>query len=235
MKNLSIIAHRGFSAKYPENTLLAFQKAVELGVDFIELDVQETADGEVVVIHDKTVDRTTDGKGFVKELKYEEIRKLDAGKWKGRFEALKVPTFDEVLRLVAGRIRLRVEMKMANPEKIIRLLQKHKMESNVTITSFEMGYLIEMRKIAPAVSTAFITAELPRNPDMLVENGIPIMDIEYHQLKDNNIKEFLFRGISLTAWTVDDENDMKELADTCVSFITTNRPDALKKVLHSAG
>lgn len=234
MKNVSVIAHRGLSEQYPENTLLAFQKAVELGVDFIELDVRETIDGEIAVIHDETVDRTTDGKGYVKDLTYEEIRKLDAGKWKGRFEGVKVPALDEVLQVIAGRTKLLIEIKEACPEKIVKLLQKYNMESHVVIGSFNIEYIINTRKISPAVSTAFISGKLPENPDVLVKNGIPIVDVEYHQLRGGRIKEFLSRGISLAAWTVDDENDMKEFVNTDVSFITTNRPDILKKIFRNA-
>lgn len=234
MRDLCIVAHRGSSETYPENTLLAFQKAVELGVDFIEIDVHETADGELVVIHDGTLERTTDGKGCVKELTYEDIRKFDAGKWKGPFEGVKIPSLDEVLSLVYGKTRLWIEIKEAAPEKIIKQLRKHKMENSVVIGSFNMEHLTCVRRTAPSISTSLISVELPASPDILVKEGIPIVDIAYNRMTGDKAKEFIMRGISLAVWTVDDENDMKQFLGTYVSFITTNRPDILKKVLRSA-
>lgn len=233
MKDIFVIAHRGFSKLYPENTLLAFQKAVELNADFIELDVRETIDGEVIVMHDATVDRTTDGKGSVKELTHKQIKKLDAGRWKGEFKDIRVPSLDEVFQVVAGRkIRLLIEIKEASPGKVVELARKHNAEKGLIVGSFNIDYLIETRKTAPAVSTALITAKLPENPDILIENGIQIVDVEYHDLQSGRIKEFLSRGISVAVWTVDDESDMKQLSDTGISFITTNRPDICLKALH---
>ena len=89
-------AHRGFSGKYPENTMLAFQKAIEVGADGIELDVQLTKDGELVIIHDETIDRTTDGKGYVIDYTYEELSKFDASYiYRGKVEFNKIPTLKE--------------------------------------------------------------------------------------------------------------------------------------------
>ena len=233
MKDAFVIAHRGFSEKYPENTMLAFRKAVELGVDFIELDVHETADGELVVIHDDTVDRTTDGKGRVKEMTYREIRELDAGRWKGA-ENEKVPSLDEVLGFVAGRTRLLIEIKDAHPEKILKLLLKHRMESGVIMASFAVENIIRTRQTAPSVSTALISAAFPENPDILVKNGIPIVEVEYHNLSESGMNEFAMRGVSTGVWTVDDESDMERMLNTDISFITTNRPDVLKKCMAKA-
>jgi glycerophosphoryl diester phosphodiesterase len=229
MRSVLVVAHRGFSKLYPENTLLAFQKAVELGVDFIELDARETMDGEVVVIHDATVDRTTDGKGSVKELTYKKVKKLDAGKWKGEFKDVKVPSLEESLQIIADRTRLFIEIKDASPAKVIKLVRKYNMETGTTIGSFNLDYLIETRKISPVISTTFIAVTFPKNPDFLVENGIQAVSVEYHQLEKNRMKEFLARGISIAVWTVDDEKEIKKLLNTEISFIATNRPDIFKK------
>ncbi len=105
-------AHRGFSGCYPENTMLAFAEAVNLGADILELDLHISADDEVFVIHDETVDRTTDGSGALKNLKAAEIRSLDAGSWKGpQFAGERIPTFTEVLDTFAGRVKLNIEIK----------------------------------------------------------------------------------------------------------------------------
>ncbi|MBP3370663.1 MAG: hypothetical protein J6L85_07915 [Clostridia bacterium] len=101
--NIYVAAHRGWSEKYPENTMLAYRKAAELNVDQIEIDVRVTKDGQLVIIHDETVDRTTNGSGRVENMTLEEIRALDAGSWKGaEFAGERVPTFDEFLEFAVS-------------------------------------------------------------------------------------------------------------------------------------
>jgi glycerophosphoryl diester phosphodiesterase len=111
-----ISAHRGGAARHPENTLAAFREAVRLGAHQIELDVRRTADGEAVVIHDETVDRTTDGRGRVDRLTLAELRRLDAGRWKGeRFAGERVPTLREVLEIMPRDLWLNLQIKRAEP------------------------------------------------------------------------------------------------------------------------
>lgn len=106
------VAHRGASGHAPENTMSAFQKGFEMKADYIEIDVQMTKDGELVVIHDTTVDRTTDGTGKVRDLTFEEIRQLDAGSWYGEaFTGEKVPTFEEVIDAFRGKVGILIELK----------------------------------------------------------------------------------------------------------------------------
>ena len=102
-QNIYVAAHRGWSEKYPENTMIAYRKAAELGVDQIEIDVRESKDGHLVIMHDATVDRTTNGNGFVEELPLAQILELDAGSWKGEeFAGERVPTFAEFLEFAVS-------------------------------------------------------------------------------------------------------------------------------------
>ncbi|GIP37785.1 hypothetical protein J31TS4_10650 [Paenibacillus sp. J31TS4] len=140
-----VSAHRGYKARYPENTLLAFQKALELEVDMIEFDLRFSKDGEVVVIHDETVDRTTDGTGRVSDMTLEELKRLDAGGWFGKpFEGLKIPTLAELCELLSGypRILLNVEIKPAPDatrvaDASIALLGEHGLLPNCVFTCFD--------------------------------------------------------------------------------------------------
>ncbi len=227
MNNSIVIAHRGFSGLYPENTILAFEKALELGADFIELDVREAKDGEIVVMHDSDVARTTDGEGEVAGLTLGEIKRLDAGKWKGAFKNVRVPSLDETLESVGGKAFLLIEIKKAAPDKVIGLVKKHGMEESVIIGGFNLDHLKKTREIAPRISTALITQNIPESPNILVESGIQMMDIHYRQLKSPRIRAFIDRGIACAAWTVDDPEEMKELIQSGFRFITTNRPDIL--------
>jgi glycerophosphoryl diester phosphodiesterase len=108
------------------------------------------------------------------------------------------------------------------------------MESGVIMASFAVENIIRTRQIAPSVSTALISAAFPENPDILVKNGIPIVEVEYHNLSESGMNEFAMRGVSTGVWTVDDESDMERILNTDISFITTNRPDVLKKCMAKA-
>lgn len=111
--NIYVAAHRGWSAKYPENTMEAFRAAAELGVDQIETDIRITADGELVLIHDAAVDRTTDGTGLVREKTLAELRTLDAGSWKGdEFKGLKIPTFKEFMDYIATLPEMTIDFEL---------------------------------------------------------------------------------------------------------------------------
>ena len=112
---VNVVAHRGFSGKYPENTEVAFLKAIGIGVDMIELDVRLSLDRALIVIHDATVDRTSDGTGRVSQMTRSEIKELDAGGWfDEEFEGLRFLTLDEALDLIGGSARLNVELKVAD-------------------------------------------------------------------------------------------------------------------------
>lgn len=112
LRKVDNVAHRGASAYAPENTIAAYDKAVKMKADYIEIDVQRSKDGELVLIHDTTVDRTTDGSGKVGDFTFEELRSLDAGSWKGeQFAGEQIPTFDEILDRYHGKIGILVELK----------------------------------------------------------------------------------------------------------------------------
>ena len=147
------IAHRGASDKYPENTLLAFEQALAQKADAVECDVHLTADGEVVVLHDATVDRTTDGHGTVGELTLEKLRKLDAGSWKhGRFAGQRIPTLGEVVDLVHGRAELFVELKDESPElaaRVVAELRRCGVEGQAWLFGAHNPTLEVLRQLAP--------------------------------------------------------------------------------------
>lgn len=147
--SLQVIAHRGGAAYEPENTLLAFQNSINQGIDWLEFDVQMTQDGTLVVIHDETVDRTTDGTGLVGEMTLEQIRSLDAG------NGAKVPTFEEVLALAkAHQVKIFPETKSAHlypgiEEKLLQALEEADYLDQTVIQSFELDSLDKLHRLAP--------------------------------------------------------------------------------------
>ncbi len=147
------IAHRGAADRHPENTLIAFEKALALGADALECDVHLSADGQVVVIHDPTVDRTTDGTGEVATMALEELRQLDAGSWKhSRFAGQRIPTLQEVAELARDRAQLFVELKGRSPElpnRVIEVLRESGVQEVAWLFTAHRPTLDTLRRLAP--------------------------------------------------------------------------------------
>jgi glycerophosphoryl diester phosphodiesterase len=147
------IAHRGASDKSPENTLAAFERALKQGADAIECDVHLSADGEVVVIHDDTVDRTTDGSGEVAAMSLEELRQLDAGSWKhSRFSEQRIPTLQEVIELVGDRAHIFVELKGSSPGlpwRVVEVLRENGAAERAWLFTAHRPTLEKLRQMAP--------------------------------------------------------------------------------------
>ena len=164
-----IIAHRGSSAHAPENTLAAFQLAAEQGADAIELDVDLTRDGHAIIMHDATIDRTTDGSGAVNALTLEEIRRVDAGAWKSAaFKGERVPLLAEVFAAVGQRVLINVEVKSTSlrsngvEAKVAALVQQHDLFERVIISSFNPFALRRIKQIEPRLACGLLYApDLP--------------------------------------------------------------------------
>lgn len=161
-----VAAHRGIPSLAPENTMAGFQMSYKLGADLIETDVQQTKDGEVIVMHDYTVDRTTNGTGYVKDMTLKQIRALDAGSYFGEeFTGEKVPTFQEFLKEFKGKnVILLVELKTEEiVEKTIQLIEKEKMADQVVLQSFHMGIVRKLVELAPNVPSGFLySSDVPQ-------------------------------------------------------------------------
>src|SRR5262249_15241636 len=150
-KRIVVIAHRAAHEEAPENTLAAIRQATEIGCDYVELDVRETRDGELVLMHDATVDRTTTGTGGVASMELAEIRRLDAGRKRGeRWAGEQVPTFDEALALCHGKLRIYVDHKAGSPEKILRAIARRGMLDEVVVYS-SVKYLRVFKQLRPHV------------------------------------------------------------------------------------
>lgn len=236
-----VIAHRGFSGAAPENTLAALRAAIEVGADMAELDVGLTSDGEVVLLHDETLDRTTDGRGRLSATPLDEVRKLDAGSWfSSEFTGEKVPLLDEALALVRGKILLNIEIKGEAvtdqveggiADKVLELVRKLDMLDQIVISSFEPRALKHARRLEPRVKTASLynrkihrgmsPIEVMRDAD---SNGF---NVSARRLKKKVIRECRRYERPLTVYTVDDEKAMRRLIAKGVHGIFTNRPDVM--------
>ncbi|MGG4398894.1 glycerophosphodiester phosphodiesterase family protein [Paenibacillus amylolyticus] len=234
MNNLCV-AHRGFSSIAPENTMAAFLMAMERPeVQWMELDVQLSRDGVPVVIHDFTVDRTTNGKGLVRETDWADLQRLDAGAWKNKsYKGERIPALSELLDRSCGRVRLNIELKTQGdmypglPAAVIHEVRKRHMQNDVVITSFEPAALIEVKKLAPEIQTGLIIDARPG--DLLTALGqmnCTFLSIGYTNVDKSLMNEMRSAGIRVMAWTVDDKTIMKKLAAVDPELmLCTNRPD----------
>ena len=233
-----IIAHRGLKAKYPENTMAAFKAALDLGVTMIELDVTLTLDREVVVIHDKTLERTSSGSGSVRDWLWEDLRKLDAGSWfSPRFNGEKIPSLEEVLSLCAGRVQVNVEIKPEafeeqNPAdaieiKVLDLVETFAMTDSVLISCFEPRVIqrIEaMKRRKP--KTAFLSEDPLDNAmvDFMVRHGVSAYNPDHRTLEKNHVETVHNLGIQVFTYTVNTKEDAGRCFAMGVDGIFTDDP-----------
>jgi len=237
-----IIAHRGASAAAPENTLAAFNLAIDLGADAVELDVDMTRDGVPIVIHDDTVDRTTNGHGAAAHLTLSEIKQLDAGSWKdAKFAGERIPTLEEVFEAIAKKIWINVELKKMSlkdnglEEAVVRLIQKMNLRERVILSSFNPFAIRQAKQIDPSIPIALLTSS--GEPMYLREGWLEfLLSLEarhpqHTQLKAKGMAHYKRGGKRVNVWTVDDPNDMKLFAGQGVDGIITNVPDVARKVL----
>ena len=227
-----VMAHRGNSAFAPENTLVAFAQALALGADGCECDVHATADGEIVVIHDATVDRTTDGSGAIGEMTLAQVRALDAGSWKGaEFAGEGVPLLAEVLEAHIGRAVLYVEIKDYEcTEQAIEVIDRCNAQEWASLCSFSYDVCVEARKLRPELPVALIYSGggNPKPPYELVElvlaGNLQALSITHTDVTPELVVRCRQCGVGLWVWTVDDEERLAELDRMRVGNIVSNDP-----------
>jgi len=228
-----IIAHRGASGLAPENTLASVQEALKIGARMIEIDIHTTKDGEIVVMHDADVSRTTNGVGLISQMTLEEIRSLDAGSWFGaKFSGEKVPTLDEVLRTVKGKADLCVEVKDANPRDVLRKLMRHNFIDHVILFDFDHDRAYEAKKIQPNLRTLLLGtthASLSKIDPSLCD----FVGSAYSKVDESLVKRVHDLGLQIFVYTVNEENQMKEAVELGVDALITNFPNRAFEVLHS--
>lgn len=218
-----VVGHRGAAGEQPENTLKGFRYALDLGVDYVECDVHLTRDGHLVVIHDATVDRTTNGHGAISALSLDRIRSLDAG------EGERVPAFDEVLELVAGRAPLLCELKGSGVEEAtVAAVDAHGMAEQVVFTSFSLDRLATVRQWGDHYR---IGAILPNASEFEIARaaalGVEAIGVRYTNLCYRILAQAHAAGLQVRAWNPDTLAEQQAMIALGVDGISTNRPSLL--------
>jgi glycerophosphoryl diester phosphodiesterase len=230
-----IIGHRGYKARYPENTLLAFEKAVDAGCPAIELDVTLSIDRSIVVIHDETLNRTTNGKGDVSEFTISQLKDLDAGSWfEPSFRGVKIPELSDVFSSIGSKALINVEIKKECYEKsfpnnsierkVLELIHSRKLENRVIISSFNSDILKRVKTIDSGVATAYIFDRIPDDLDEIVETGIFSVHIGHGIADQSFVKEMHEKGVKVLVWTVNNKKLFDQLIKDGVDGVFTDDP-----------
>jgi len=212
--------HRGNPAENPENTMRSFRSAIDVGCDLIECDVHLSADGRLVVIHDHTLERTTNGAGLVRDHSAAELRKLDAG------DGEKIPLLQEVVELALGKVGLVIEIKQVPPlypgleEKLVNMLRQLGALSECAVVSFNHMAIHELRKIEPSLQLGILEGARPMHPAKLLrEAGADVYSPHWGATDPQVVKEVHSAGGAVGVWPVDD--------DTAVQWCKYCKPDSV--------
>jgi glycerophosphoryl diester phosphodiesterase len=228
------IGHRGSSGTYPENTIASFLAAADEGAQMCELDVQATRDGAVIVMHDETVDRTTDGHGAVAALTLDQIRQLDAGVKLGeKFRGTTVPTLAEVFEATAGKLGLNIEIKEGSVERqVCDLMGQYDALTTSMVSSFEWKALETVRALDPAIRVALLAE---KDPNRLIDAAVATRAYAVNPRYDLASAAFCDRAhafdLKVLVWTVDAPEAMRTLIQNGVDGIMTNYPKRLRELL----
>ena len=250
-----VIAHRGGAKLWPENTLVGFHAASEIGVDLLEMDIHSSADGVLVVIHDDTVDRTTDGQGQIHDLSLAQIKRLDAGyHWTSdeglsypfRGQGIEIPTLEEVFGELSG-YPMNIEIKQAEPSIVVQfceMLRAHNIQERVLVASFDPDTLVDFRKACPEVATSTTSSEV-RVIYFLSQAGLGILfrpnaeavqvpeySGNYHVLNEKLMKAAHQKKLRVQAYTINNVNDMRRLLEAGVDGLITDYPDSMITLLN---
>ncbi len=237
-----IIAHRGFKKKYPENTLVAFQAAMDTGVPMIELDVMLSRDRKLVVIHDETLERTTNGHGSVHDHTLAELKQLDAGSWlHSDFARERLPELGEVLELVDGRVIINIEIKSnayephhptdAIEKQVVNLVKQKKALDTVLISSFMAEILSQVSDMADRPELALISSD--PTDDQTIKFCHDINAFSWHPnhriVTEDQVKKMHAAGLKVFPYTVDTFEDYSKVMGMNVDGVITSDPVSVKK------
>lgn len=234
-----VVGHRGTRKFAPENTIPAFETAIEYGADLIEMDIRETKDGELVIMHDETVDRTTNGTGKVSELTLKEIRKLDAGSWfNPKFKGVKIPTLKEALDAIRGKALPDIDFKAGTPSKLINILRDEGLLGKITLYCGNWDLMRETMKLSegftirPTVPIGYVGL-----PIVLNELNSPIVNINWKQFSEKLVREVHLAGRKSFVSTMQHDTEMIMLIviATAPDYLQSDHIDILMPLLRAKG
>ncbi|HDM88528.1 MAG TPA: glycerophosphodiester phosphodiesterase [Candidatus Bathyarchaeota archaeon] len=231
MSMIEVIGHRGAAGLEPENTLRSVRRAIELGVDRVEIDVRVSRDGGLVIMHDETVDRTTNGHGYVSELTLNELRSLDAGMGE------KIPTLKEILEFTMGKAKLEIELKVPEAtEPTIQLVEELNAEKDVIVISFMHELLERVHDLNPNIKTGALFFDVPKD---ILQRALKVhaysIHVYYRNVNSELVKGAHRSGLEVAVWNPNRIEEMREMIGLGVDAIGSDRPDILIRLLRDIG
>lgn len=234
---MEITAHRGASAYAPENSFAAVKKALEFKVDCIELDIQETGDGKIILLHDPTFLRTGNINKNVWDVSYSEIKSLDIGSWfSGEFSKESPPLLTDIFDLIGNRCKINLELKYNGrnknlPLKVAHLLNDLQLEEQCFVTSFNLSFVNKIKENFPGITTGFISS-LPYRPSVWLTRHqvLSLNKISSRKIIINTLHKL---GKKVHIWTADKEKDIIAAINAGADNIISNRPDVVQSVVKS--
>jgi glycerophosphoryl diester phosphodiesterase len=235
-----IVGHRGSPSTAPENTIASFTKAIEIGVDAIELDIHQTSDSVPVVIHDAALDRTTDGTGMVNSRDLRYVKGLDAGKWYSpSYAGERVPTLEEALAVICKRSIALVEVKHGSDfyagieENVVEAVSKRREWKKRTVfIAFDPSLLQRINELDNDLRTGLLILDPPEEYVEVIEDfGINSLFPRWEKLRNDSIRFIHGKGYSVHPWVMDTEDDMKRVMNMGADSLSSNNPGALSKVI----
>lgn len=248
MAKIKVVAHRGASGHAPELTFAAFSKAIEMGADSIEVDVHQSADGKIVIIHDQTLDRTTNGTGLIASKTYKELQRLDAGSWfDDSFAGERIPLFSEFIESVKGKVEIIVEVKHGSQiypgiEKNLRsILQSYDMTHDAVVSSSRVTILNTFKTIAPGLRLGKVLTSKEFWRSLFQSNSFVhkqkllehIKEIYPHLsfINSNFMDWAVPLGFDVIPWTINKERKIRAMIDRGVHGVITDFPDIARRVV----
>lgn len=245
LQSFTVLGHRGAKGHAPENTLVSFERAIELGATMAELDIHLSKDRELIVMHDATVDRTTNGTGIVSDLTLAEIKALDAGAWfDAAYRGHQVPTLQEVIDLTRGRILLNVEVKRTGgggthagiSELLAESLVKNDFVDQVVVSSFEPIYLKELRQLLPSLQLGLLYSKSTTDEHQLaLDEGWEALHPHMSLVDQAYVDRAHASGLLVRAWNPNEVVDMIPLIERNVDGIGTDFPERLLELARKSG
>ncbi|WP_062106988.1 glycerophosphodiester phosphodiesterase [Bacillus niameyensis] len=225
-------AHRGYPVKYPENTLAAYQAAYDLGYEYLELDVQLSKDGVPILMHDITVNRMTDAKGFINDFTFEQLRQLKVGGTE------RIPTLEEALQFANGKMKVAVELKQHGnmypglEEKSLEVIEETGMKDQVYVNSFDHYSIVRMRELSKDIELGIIqSGASPAVFPFMKEIEAKYLSVKVEFLTDYYVRACEEAGIQLVAWPVDKQWQFDIVKHYPSVLSTTNQLEEFKKMI----
>ncbi len=233
---IKVTSHRGFSNDVPENTIPAIEKSMEEQADYVEIDVRQTMDGELVLLHDENLKRTTGLNKNIWNVEYNEISSLDAGSWMDEsFAGTKIPTLREVFELCKGQININLDLKYDKQmdgleERVVKLIEEYDMENQCVISSSSLKLLENVKELNTKIRTGYITYRI--EPKLYESDNIDFFSINNYFISEKLLKSVHEHGKEIHVWTVNTKSELERMKNLGVDNIITDDPSYAKEILY---